>query len=63
MKKVQKEYVEKLENIVRQIIAPLKDCPPELPLELFSDEKETSSRKNNIQRKKVIRKLKKRQKQ
>lgn len=63
MNEKQRKYVEKLENVVRQLIAPLKDAPPELLLELFSEEKENSlNKENNPKRKKLIRELKKRQK-
>lgn len=57
MKKEQNEYIEKLENVVRQLIAPLRDVPPELLLELLTDEKGMAK---NPQNKKLVRKLKKR---
>lgn len=62
MSEEQRKYVERLENVIRQIIAPLKDVPPKLLLELFSDEKENRLNKGNLQRKKLIQKLKKRRK-
>lgn len=59
MAKIEKEYVEELENIIKQMIAPLKQIPLKLVLESISGKKVIPFDKDNSQHKKLLGKLKK----
>ena len=59
MAKIEKEYVEKLEDVIKQMIAPLKKIPLKLVLESISGKKVISFDKDNLTHKKLLEKLKK----
>lgn len=54
MQENEQEYIEKLENVIRQMIAPLKHIPLKLVLESISGKKVIAFDKENSQHKKLL---------
>lgn len=59
MAEIEKEYVEKLEGVIKEMIAPIKNIPLKLVLESISGKKVIAFDKDNSQHTKLLEKLKK----